>query len=436
MPNMQRLKRNLSALLATHRDKAPYVIGAALIFCLYVVSKGREVVHEIYHSEKKVEFKDSRILGGQMDSLAEGKERLFMKTIRDIQTSQAELRESIDKMKTEIENVKSPKPGESTDQGPYPVFPVSGPSSASPLPIATGSAIPVTTGSGQPETTKPEGEPVKFHSGENLPVGGPPKRGRSVMGLLGNGGGNGSEGSLIISFPVKDNSIEKIEGVVLPAGSYVKAKLMTGIEAPEGKTYPVLLQLDYAYIAPNKHRIDLAGCFMITKSEGDLSTERVQMQATKLSCVSKDGKMFERDVNGFVADDQDNSFAVIGSVNSKQDRVAAMAFLSSIVEGVGKAVQQAQTSQQTNALGAAQTMVTGDQAKYLAAGGASGAASLVAQWYLKQAEHLLPTINVGSGRDVWVVMKDSVRLPTDYFRNGDTLGAGAPGQFLFTRVLE
>jgi hypothetical protein len=75
--------------------------------------------------------------------------------------------------------------------------------------------------------------------------------------------------------------------------------------------------------------------------------------------------MFEREVNGFVADDKDNSFAVIGSVSTKQDRVAATAFLSSVVEGVGKAIQQAQTTQQTNALGGAQSMITGDQAKYI-----------------------------------------------------------------------
>jgi type IV secretory pathway VirB10-like protein len=121
-------------------------------------------------------------------------------------------------------------------------------------------------------------------------------------------------------------------------------------------------------------------------------------------------------VNGFVADDTDNSFAVIGSVNSKQDRKAAMAFLSSVVEGVGKAIQQAQTTQQTNGLGGGQSLVTGDQAKYIGAGGVSSAASMVTQWYLQQAQNLLPTINVGSGQDIWIVIQDKVDLPNWYFR--------------------
>jgi conjugal transfer pilus assembly protein TraB len=206
---------------------------------------------------------------------------------------------------------------------------------------------------------------------------------------------------------------------VIPAGSFVKGKLLSGVEAPEGKALPVLLQADFAFIGPNKTRIDLAGCFMIAKSTGNLSIERVEMQATKLSCVAKSGQMFERDINGFVADDKDNSFAVMGTINTKQDRVAVMAFLSSVVEGVGKAVQQAQTSTKTNEIGTSQTIIDGDQTKFALAGGASNAASMVTQWYLKQAQNLLPTINVGSGQDVWIIMQDSVSLPNSYFKRND-----------------
>ena len=146
--------------------------------------------------------------------------------------------------------------------------------------------------------------------------------------------------------------------------------------------------------------------------------------------------MFEREVNGFVADDKDNSFAVMGSVNSKQDRVAAMAFLSSIVEGVGKALQQAQTTQQVTPLGGSQSALTGNGAEYMAAGGASNAASMVTQWYLKQAQNLLPTINIGSGQDVWVIMQDTIKLPTDYFRQNLKGGVNANSYSYLSRVLD
>lgn len=244
-----------------------------------------------------------------------------------------------------------------------------------------------------------------------------------------------SRGPASISFPVK--SEEPLDlGIVLPPGSYVRAKMLTGVAAPEGRPYPVLLQLDFAYVLPNRRRLDLAGCFMIAKAQGDLSTERLQMQATKMSCVGRDGRMFEREVSGFVSDDRDNNFAVAGEVVSKQDRVAVMAFLASVVEGVGKAVQQAQTTQQTNALGGSQSIMTGNEGRYLAAGGASDAAGMVAQWYLKEAQNLLPTINVDSGRDVWVVMQDSVNLPKSYFKHSENRGNANDPYNYVTRLLE
>ena len=234
-----------------------------------------------------------------------------------------------------------------------------------------------------------------------------------------------SKGPAAISFPVQSSSRMPSSEVVLPVGAYVKAKLLTGVEAPEGTPYPALLQLDFGYIVPNQKTLDLKGCFVIAKAQGDLSTERVQMQATKLSCVARDGHMFERDINGFVADANDNSFAVVGNVNSKQDRVATMAFLSSVVEGIGRSIQMAQTSEQVSPEGTSRQILTGNQGRYLAAGGASQAANMVTQWYLKQAQNLLPTINVGSGRDVWIIMNESVALPHQYFQRfspGDQYG--------------
>lgn len=226
-------------------------------------------------------------------------------------------------------------------------------------------------------------------------------------------------GPAIISFPVEGKENIKENAITLPAGSFVKAKLLTGVEAPEGKALPVLLQADYAFIGPNNTKVDLSGCFLIAKSTGNLSIERVEMQTTKISCVAKSGKMFEKDLNGFVADDKDNSFAIMGKINTKQDRVAAMAFLSSVVEGVGKAISQAQMSTSTSESGASSSSITGNQGKYIAAGGASNAASMVTTWYLKQAQNLLPTINIGSGQDLWIVLQDMVHLPSWYFRKNN-----------------
>jgi hypothetical protein len=87
-----------------------------------------------------------------------------------------------------------------------------------------------------------------------------------------------------------------------------------------------------------------------------------------------------------------------------------------------------------NPLGGTSSIVSGSQMAYLGAGGASNAASQVTQWYLRQAQNLLPTINVGSGQDVWVVMQDTVRLPNDYFRKNSKGGNDEGVYSYFTRL--
>jgi conjugal transfer pilus assembly protein TraB len=380
--------------LERHKKRLPILGGILLLLIIYSLSKTTETIVHIYHSDKKPDFKDGKIFGSEKDLEVANRDAFVNKMFHELQQSILVLNNKTQSLDEKIKNVTTSKPDAATAPSPSP-----------------------TVANSTPATSREVAELGK-ETGESAV-----QKTRDLSSRI-------PKGQSIISFPVKEQ-VEIGSEIILPPGSYVKAKVMSGVQAPEGKTLPSLLELDYAYILPNHKRLDLTGCFMIAKAQGDLSTERVQMQASKLSCVSKTGKMFERDVNGFIADDKDNNFAVEGIVNSKQDRVAAMAFLSSIVEGVSKAVQQAQTTQQTTPLGGSQAVVTGDQATYLAAGGAAGAASQVTQWYLKHAEALLPTISISSGHDIWIVMQESVKLPSEFFRKND----GGKDAFSYLRNL-
>lgn len=379
----------------------PTVMGASiflLMLSIYLISRTSDSTKEIFHSDGKFSFEEGRIIGSPKE-IYDRKEQIFSARLKDLETKQVAMMDTILEIKNKLDAgpvLPSPKPVEPVESKEFKSEGENGKVQFAPPPD---SVRPQKIERSEPESPQAEEQfPKKRSFGKE----------------------SGSAGPSIIGFPVKAKSAPESLGVVIPPGSFVQAKLLTGIEAPEGKALPVLLQADYAFVGPNKTRIDLSGCFLIAKSTGNLSIERVEMQATKLSCVSKSGKMFEREVNGFVADDKDNSFAVMGSVNSKQDRVAAMAFLSSIVEGIGKAIQQAQTTTQANALGGSTSIISGDETKYMLAGGASSAASTITQWYLKQAQNLLPTINVGSGQNVWIIMQDSVPLPNWYFKKAST----------------
>jgi hypothetical protein len=393
-------------------QKKPIIVGLSVIGVLLVVNLFGlmgDKENRVIERGAAVSFQNGRILNDRESTFYYGKERLLSQKAQAMFEGQsklearlAELEKKLQEANATAANANLPK----TD-----------------LPPSVGGQ---TQSLGIAPNAEPSAQETPIHL-YGAPPDGTTSPARSTVSRV------RAKGPDLIAFPVKSDV--KTEGVVLPSGSYVKAKVLTGVDVPEGKTYPVLMVLDFSYVGPNDHKIDLSGCFMIAKAEGDLSTERVQMQATKMSCVSKKGKMFEREVNGFVADDKDGSFAMKGQVNSKQGRVAAMAFIAGVVDGVGKAVQASQTTQSTNPLGGGSSMMTGDAGKYAVAGGASNAAGMVAQWYLQQAQNLAPTVAIGSGRDVWIVMKDKVSLPEEYFKKERKNGDEGIYSY-FTRVLE
>ncbi len=387
--------------LATKASKEKYLVYSILpimilgFFYLYGLYRDGET--KVYYKSSVTSFNGGKILGDNGKTLYQRKEKVFHRKFQKVDNDIKVINQKMEKMAESIEVIKDAV-GKSTQK----------PEENSTNESSEQKSLEQTS-----HNVTFDEAPSSLSTGTISRVNGVKVVGSAVRKREFHRQNNGPS---LISFPVQQKRKSDQMTVKLPAGSFVKAKLLTGVEAPEGKTLPVLLQTDYAFVGPNKTRIDLTGCFLIAKSTGNLSIERVEMQATKISCVSKSGRMFEKDMNGFIADSKDNSFAVMGNVNSKQDRVASMAFLSSVVEGVGKAIQQAQTTTQTNALGGSSSIISGDQGKYIAAGGVGNAASQVTQWYLKHAQSLLPTINVGSGQDVWIVTQESVELPNWYFR--------------------
>ncbi len=210
---------------------------------------------------------------------------------------------------------------------------------------------------------------------------------------------------------------------VIPAGSYVKAKVISGAETTTTDLFPVLLQLDYAYQGPNRRVINFKNCLMTAKAKANLSIERVLMQVDKLSCVRDNGVSIDLAVNGFVSG-SDSNFGSKGTYISHQDKVVLAALLDSLVKTIGGtagALSQAQQSQTvaTGNTGSAQvaTNVTGNIPQFVLGNGitaGAGAFGYATQFFLQQAMQLLPTIGVGSGQDVWVILLDQVTVPSLY----------------------
>jgi conjugal transfer pilus assembly protein TraB len=216
-------------------------------------------------------------------------------------------------------------------------------------------------------------------------------------------------------FTVSSKAIDSYNTTVLPTGSYVKTRVLTGVEANDKEAYPMLLQADYAFVGPNRSKIDMTGCFFIAKAKGNLSIERVLGEITELSCVRSNGEHFKRTVKGFIAG-EDSTFGIAGELISKQGQVLTAAIIANLAKGAGEAIALKQQEQQIavgNAGAAATaTNVTGSTGAFVAGRAVADASTIIAQWYLNYATSLIPSIAVGSGRDVWIVMLDNTNVPS------------------------
>jgi hypothetical protein len=216
-------------------------------------------------------------------------------------------------------------------------------------------------------------------------------------------------------FTVSESSLNSYNTTVLPLGSYVKTRILTGVEANDKEPYPMLLQADYAFVGPNGSKVDMSGCFFIAKAKGNLSTERVLGEITELSCVRSNGEHFKRTVRGYIAG-EDSTFGVTGELISKQGQVLSAAIVANLAKGAGEAIALGQ-QQQTIVVGSAgaaatATNVTGNTAAFVGGRAVADAATIIAQWYLNYATSLVPSIAVGSGRDIWVIMLDDTDVPS------------------------
>ncbi len=225
------------------------------------------------------------------------------------------------------------------------------------------------------------------------------------------GASPGVPGALV--FPVPDAALGATKAHMLPAGSYVKARVLTGVEAGR-ELVPMTLQADYASIGPNGASVDLQGCMILAQVQGDLATDRVVGKAVTLSCVRDDGRLLHVEVEGYLVG-EDSTLGLVGNLITRQGRVLAAATVANLAKGAGEAVAVANTttsivSSPLGATGEIQRNVDGSAAAFTVGASVAGAAEDIADWYLDYAQQLTPAIAVGSGRDVWVVLLSPVEF--------------------------
>jgi type IV secretory pathway VirB10-like protein len=212
--------------------------------------------------------------------------------------------------------------------------------------------------------------------------------------------------------------------VYLPAGSFVRATLLTGVYAPAeaANPLPVLIRLNEAFYGPNDRRIPLEGAFAIGKATGDLASERALVQITTMVAVLPTGTTFEHKGNIGYLTDAGGQLGLRGEVVRNTGGQLGMSFMTGFMGGASQAMADAQTTTVTTEGGHAARNVTGSRSRNAAFQGLAQSASQMSKYYEDQLEKIVPAVRVEAGADVYLVILEGVEVHG--LKNDDHRGPG------------
>ena len=203
----------------------------------------------------------------------------------------------------------------------------------------------------------------------------------------------------------------------VPSGTFAKAIILGGADADasvngQSKNNGVMLfKLVASGTLPNGQRSHLQGCFVTGSSWGDISSERAYVVLDKLSCAEPGKPIIDRAVTGWAF--FGGKVGIKGMPLMRDNKVMQWAGMSGALAGVASAAQYSRSVQSISPLGSATTVPSGNIAPYAAYGGASKAAEVLSDYYVKRAEQYHPVIQVGAGNYVTIVFKDGFYLEHD-----------------------
>lgn len=214
----------------------------------------------------------------------------------------------------------------------------------------------------------------------------------------------------------KNRTTEKKADELLITGSFARARLLNGVEAPtggqaNGNPVPMLLEIKDPAFLPNRYRSDIKRCMVTANATGDLSSERVLVRLDRMSCITNSRGAIDVRVTGYVTG-EDGKTGLKARVVTRSGQAIANALLVGTLSGLGEAVSLAAQDSSTNFAGTVTNSVNNPWRAGLG-DGMKDAMDRVADYYLKLADKIFPVLEVDAGRDVDIVITQSSSIVTE-----------------------
>lgn len=214
----------------------------------------------------------------------------------------------------------------------------------------------------------------------------------------------------------KNRTKERKADDLLITGSFARARLLNGVEAPtggqaNGNPVPMLLEIRDPAFLPNRYRSDVKRCMVTANATGDLSSERVLVRLDRLSCITESRGAIDVKLTGYVTG-EDGKTGLKARVVTRSGQAIANALLVGTLSGLGEAVSLAAQDSTTNFAGTVTNSVNNPWRAGLGEG-MQDALDRVADYYLKLADKIFPVLEVDAGRDVDIVITQSASIATE-----------------------
>lgn len=216
-------------------------------------------------------------------------------------------------------------------------------------------------------------------------------------------------------------------GERIPSGAYVKAVLLSAVDASvgvdvSGDPQPVLLRLPEDASLPNNANTLMKCCHIMGAARGDLSSERVFIRLEKMSCVDTEtDSIIETDVSGYVTG-EDGRNELQGFVVDRSGRMIISAVLVGVLSGATSFLQTWVATRghemmlgRAGERGVQNNVMSPDFMRGNGnASGVSNAFDKLADYYIKRTEQLQPVVIVNAGRVVNIVFSRGAQYGVEY----------------------
>ena len=209
-------------------------------------------------------------------------------------------------------------------------------------------------------------------------------------------------------------------GKYVPAGSHVKAVLISGVDAgigisSEADPRHVLMRITGSVTSagfgaePMRTKV-LIGCMMQGTVVGDISSEKAYIKPTVMTCAKKPNTVIEVPIKGYVI--SQGKSGVRGQVISREGDLVLKSFLSGAISGMGTGVSR--STEPTIKLSGGTLSGEKPGIKDIFKGGISegigSSSDRLSDYFIKKAEQYQPVISIDEGTIIDIVFQEGFSL--------------------------